>query len=221
MRTITAKTLLTVACLLLFGASSLHGETLDSLKKTYSGITTVQAHFRQQINVSALKRQREMEGDFFYKRGRGFVWRYSVPKEKVFLYDGSAVWQAEADKPYITKDKVDRQKLEGSFLDLVDDVARLDTIFDLKGSAREDDMEVLELAPKKEGMLKSARIWVDAKGIVKRIKIVEITGNVNMIEFSSIKVGVSLPDSLFVFKPDGREIVDSHGNKVMRQPGAK
>ena len=82
MKIITAKTLLTVACLLLFGASALHGETLDSLKKTYSGITTVQAHFRQQIFVSALKRQREMEGDFFYKRGRDFVWRYTVPKKR-------------------------------------------------------------------------------------------------------------------------------------------
>ena len=162
-----------------------------------------------------------MEGDFFYKRAKGFLWRYTAPKEKIFLYDGSAVWQAEADKPYVTKDKVDRQKMEGSFLDLVDDVARLDSVFTLKGSSREDDMEALDLVPRKEGTLQSARVWVDAKGIMKRIKIVEITGNVNIIEFSAVKVGAPLPDSLFVFKPDGREVIDSHGDRATRHPGTE
>jgi outer membrane lipoprotein-sorting protein len=222
MKGATPKAVLAAACLsclLFFGAVVLRGETLDSLKKTYGGINTVEAHFRQQIFLTALKRQRQMEGDFFYKRTKGFLWRYTAPREKIFLYDGSAVWQAEADKPYVTKDKVDRQKMEGSFLDLVDDVARLDSIFTLKGSAREDDMEALDLLPRKEGMLQSARVWVDPKGIVRRIKIVEITGNVNIIEFSAIKVGVSLPDSLFAFKPDGREAIDSRGERVTRQPG--
>ena len=208
-------------CLVLPGVGALRAETLDSLKRTYSGLNTVEAHFRQEIFLTSLKRQRRMEGDFFYKRGKGFLWRYTAPKEKVFLYDSSAVWQAEADKPYVTKDKVDRQKMEGSFLDLVDDVARLDAIFRLKGSEREDDVEALDLLPRKEGMLKSARVWVDANGIVRRIKIVEITGNVNIIEFSPIKTGVALPDSLFVFKPDGREVIDSHGERMTRHPGAE
>ena len=70
-------------------------ETLDALKKTYGGITSVEAHFHQRILIKALKREREMEGDFFYKRSKGFLWKYTAPKEKIFLYDGAAMWQAE------------------------------------------------------------------------------------------------------------------------------
>ena len=138
-------------------------ETLDALKKTYAEITTVEAHFHQKILIKALKREREMDGDFFYKRSKGFLWRYTSPKEKVFLYDGGALWQAEEGASFVTRQRVDREHLEGSFLDLVDDVSRLDALFALVGSTRQGEMEVLELAPKKEGTLQSARIWVDSR----------------------------------------------------------
>ena len=78
-------------------------ETLDALKKTYAEITTVEAHFHQTILIKALKREREMEGDFFYKRSKGFLWKYTAPKEKIFLYDGAAMWQAEEDAPFVTR----------------------------------------------------------------------------------------------------------------------
>ena len=82
-----------------------------------------------------------MKGEFFYKRGKGFLWKYSAPTEKIFLYDGNAVWQAEEDKPYVIKEKVDKEKMEGSFLDLVDDVTRLDKLFTVKETIRQDEVD--------------------------------------------------------------------------------
>jgi len=204
------------AFVLLLLAGGIRAETLDSLKKTYGEIGTVEAHFHQKIFIKALKREREMEGDFFYKRSKGFLWRYTAPKEKVFLYDGAAIWQEEADKPYVTRDKVDKGRMEGSFLDLVEDVARLDTLFTLKGSGKDEGMEFLDLAPKKEGTLQSARIWVDGRGIVRRMEIDEITGNVNIIDFSQVKVGGRLPARLEDEKAVGKEVVDSRGEKAVQ-----
>ena len=138
-------------------------ETLDALKKTYAEITTVEAHFHQKIMIKALKREREMEGVFFYKRSKGFLWKYTAPKEKVFLFDGAAMWQAEEGKSFVTRERIDKEHMEGSFLDLVDDVTRLDALFTLVKSNREGELEVLDLAPKKEGTLQAARIWVDSR----------------------------------------------------------
>jgi chaperone LolA len=186
---------LTLAVLALVGlAGAARAETLDALKKTYAEITTVEAHFHQSILIKALKREREMEGDFFYKRSKGFLWRYTAPKEKVFLYDGAAMWQAEEGTSFVTRERVDRGRMEGSFLDLVDDVTRLDALFTLVRSTREGELEVLDLAPKKEGTLQEARIGVDSRSLITRVEIV---------------VNKPVPDNLFVFKPGKREIIES------------
>jgi chaperone LolA len=201
--------ILATACALLLVAGSVtmgRAEQLDAIKKTYSEVKTVEAQFQQKIVISALKRQREMKGEFFYKRGKGFLWKYTVPTEKIFLYDGSVVWQEEADKPYVIKEKVNKEKMEGNFLDLVDDVTRLDTFFTVKETTRQDDLDVLLLIPKKEGALQSARLWVDSNSLIRRLEITEITGNVNTISFFSVKTNKRVSDSLFVFKPGDKQV---------------
>jgi chaperone LolA len=189
-------------------AGTARADVLDSLKKTYSTINTAELRFNQKITMSALKRQREAVGQFFYKRGRGFLWKYTAPTEKTFLYDGSALWQAEEDRPSVIRQKVNKGKTEGNFFDLVDDVTRIDALFSLKESTRQDDLDVLLLIPRKEGTVQSARIWVDGQSIIRKMEIVEITGNVNLMEFSAIKINKPLADNLFVFKPGGKEIED-------------
>ncbi len=190
------------------GSAGFAADEFDAIKKTYAQVNTVDARFQQKIFITSLKRERETRGQFYYKRGKGFLWKYTAPKEKVFLYDGKAVWQAEEEKDFVIKDRVDREKMEGNFLDLVDDVTRLDRLFTLKQARRQDDLEMLELVPKKEGTIKSARLWVDSAYIIKKMEITEITGNVNMIEFTAIKINKPVPDSLFVFKPGKKEIVE-------------
>ena len=120
-----------VACLLgaVVAVSAARADTLDSIKKTYSAITTVEARFQQKIALSALKRTREAKGEFYYKRGRGFLWKYTAPKENIFLYDGTAIWQEEEDRAVVIKQKVDKARMEGNLvMDLVEDVTRLGQI---------------------------------------------------------------------------------------------
>ena len=57
-------------------------------------------------------------------------------------------------------------------------------------------------------MLQSARLWVDASYLIKRIEITEVTGNVNMLSFSSTKINRPLEDTLFKFNPGKKEIVE-------------
>jgi outer membrane lipoprotein carrier protein len=181
----------------------------DEIKKTYAEIKTLEAQFNQKIFISSLKKERDSKGEFFFKRQKGFLWRYKAPKVQYFLYDGKFIWQGEDDKPFILKDKIDKDKTGGTFFDLVEDIAKIDELFTIKEQKVVDDFEVLELLPKKEGTVNSAKVWIDKQKRIKKLEIYEFTGNINTIEFSEIKVNQPLDDGKFVFKRDGsKEIVE-------------
>jgi outer membrane lipoprotein carrier protein len=181
----------------------------DEIKKTYAEIKTLEAQFTQKIFISSLKRERDSKGDFFFKRQKGFLWRYKTPKAQYFLYDGKFIWQAEDDKPFVTKDKIDKDKTGGTFFDLIEDIAKIDELFTIKEQKIEGDLEVLQLQPKKEGSVNSARVWIDKQKKIKKIEIHEFTGNINTIEFLAIKLNQTVDDGRFVFKNDGKkEIIE-------------
>jgi outer membrane lipoprotein-sorting protein len=181
----------------------------DEIKKTYAEIKTLETQFTQKIFISSLKRERGSKGEFFFKRQKGFLWRYKAPKVQYFLYDGKFIWQAEDDKPFVTKDKIDKEKTGGTFFDLIEDIAKIDELFTIKEQKIEGDLEVLQLQPKKEGSVNSARVWIDTQKKIKKIEIHEFTGNINTIEFLAIKVNQPADDGRFVFKNDGKkEIIE-------------
>jgi chaperone LolA len=197
---------LAVSCLL---AGSAGASPFDGIKKTYSEITTMEATFHQKLFIASLKKEREFEGEFFYKRQKGFLWRYKTPRVKYFLYDGRHIYQGEEDKPFIVKEKINKEKTGGTFLDLIEDISRMDEIFTLKQQSAEGNMNVLDLLPKRDSTVNLARVWIDSQNRVKKIEIHEFTGNINTIAFSSIKTNQPLDDNRFVFKPDKtKEIIE-------------
>jgi chaperone LolA len=182
---------------------------LDAVKKTYSEITTMEATFHQKIFIASLKREREFNGEFLYKRQKGFLWKYKAPKVKYFLYDGRYIWQGEDEKPFIIKEKINKAKTGGTFLDLIEDISKIDEQFTLKQQSKAGEIEILELLPKKDGTVNSAKVWLDKQNRVRKIEIHEFTGNVNTIEFSSIKINQPIDDAKLIFKPDKqKEIIE-------------
>ena len=211
LRLVGVALVISVSLLLNSQQSTLAAEAspFEAIKATYSKINTLTARFHQKIRISSLGKDREFDGSFFYKRQKGFLWQYASPKGKFFLYDGKFIWQGEEEKPFVTKDKVDKEKTGGTFLDLVEDFSKLDELFALKGQGKAGDMEILELLPKKDSTIKSAKVWIDRQNIVKKIELQEFTGNINVIEFTSIKANQAVEDSRFVFKLEkGKEIIE-------------
>ena len=192
-----------------FLAGHVNASPFDAIKKTYAEITTLEAVFHQNIFISSLKRERVFDGEFYYKRQRGFLWRYNTPKVKYFLYDGKHIWQGEADKPFIIKERINKEKTSGTFMDLVEDIAKMDELFTLKQQSIADDLQVLDLVPKKDGTVNLAKVWIDKQSRVRKIEIHEFTGNINTIEFTSIKTNSQIEDAKFIFKPNKeKEIIE-------------
>ncbi len=181
----------------------------DGLKKTYSEVNSLEAAFHQKIFIASLKKERTFEGDFFYKRHKGFLWKYRTPKVKFFLYDGKYMWQGEDEKPFVVKERIRKEKTTGTFLDLIEDIARMDELFTLKQQSVAGSLEVLEIVPKKDSTANAAKIWIDKQNVVRKIEIHEFTGNINTIEFSAVKINQGVDDGRFIYRPEkGREIVE-------------
>ncbi|MCX5812547.1 MAG: outer membrane lipoprotein carrier protein LolA [Proteobacteria bacterium] len=186
-----------------------HTSPFDSIEKTYTEINTLTAQFHQKIVISSLKKERVFDGSFLYKRRKGFLWQYASPKGKYFLYDGKYIWQGEDEKPFVQKNKVNKDRTDGTFLDLIEDISKLDELFNLKQREKAGDTEALELLPKKDSTIRLAKVWIDRQNMVRKIELHEFTGNINTIEFISIKVNQSIEDTRFMFKPDKqKEIIE-------------
>lgn len=179
----------------------------DSLKKTYAGINSLEANFHQKMFIAGINKTRDLDGDFFFKRHKGFLWKYKKPKGKTFLYDGRYMWQEEEDKSFVIKNKVSREKTGGTFFDLVEDIARIDNLFTVKQQSMIAGMQYFELVPKKDSSVNLAKLWIDKNNLLKKIEILEFTGNINTIEFSDIKINPSFSDGKFTYKPDGKKEV--------------
>ena len=183
--------------------------SFDGLKKTYSEVNSLEAVFHQKIFIANLKKERTFEGDFFYKRHKGFLWKYRTPKVKFFLYDGKYMWQGEDAKPFVVKERIRKEKTTGTFLDLIEDITRMDELFTLKRQSIDGSLEVLEIVPKKDSTVSAAKVWIDKQNVVRKIEIREFTGNVNTIEFSAVKINQGIDDARFIYRPEkGKEIVE-------------
>jgi chaperone LolA len=189
---------------LLCGASG-----FDSVKKAYAGINALEANFHQKLFIENIKKARDFDGEFSYKRGKGFLWRYTKQKAKYFLYDGQFMWQDEEDKTFVLKEKINKEKTGGTFFDLVEDITKIDDLFTLKQESVSGDTTVLDLVPKKEGNITAAKVWIDKQALVRKLEIKEFTGNINTIEFSAVKINQSISDGKFTYEPDkNKEIVE-------------
>ena len=161
------RILIGVAVWMLFSVMPANASPFEGIKATYGSINTLDAKFSQKIFLSSLKKERLFSGDFLYKRKKGFLWSYTIPKDKYFLYDGTYMWQGEAEKSFVIKEKANKNRTGGAFLDLVEDMAAMDELFVLTKSTKSGDLELLELKPKKEGTVNYAKIWI-TKEILER-----------------------------------------------------
>jgi outer membrane lipoprotein-sorting protein len=119
------------------------------------------------------------------------------------------MWQDEEDKTFVLKSKVSREKTGGTFFDLVEDIARIDNLFTVKQHSMLAGMEYFELIPKKDSTVNMAKIWIDKKNLLRKIEILEFTGNINRIEFTDIKGNAPVSESKFIYKSDGvKDVVE-------------
>ncbi|MCX7856734.1 MAG: outer membrane lipoprotein carrier protein LolA [Deltaproteobacteria bacterium] len=203
------KVFQTMVILLLILLGSSYAENIGDIKEKYYTIKTFKSQFAQTIFVANVSSTREFEGDFYYKKERGFLWLYKKPRMRYFLFDGKYLYQYDEEKPFILKEKLDENKSGNLFFDLIEDLGNLDMHFVVRERGVEKNYQVLNLEPKKEGMIKSVRIWFGKELKLDKIEILEKNGNRNLLTFRSVVLNGQIDDEKFEFKNEKRkEIIE-------------
>jgi hypothetical protein len=75
------------------------GSPFDSIKKTYAGITSLEASFHQKIFVSGIKKIRDFDGDFYFKRQKGSSGSTRNRKPRPFSTTGITCGRTRRTRP--------------------------------------------------------------------------------------------------------------------------
>lgn len=192
--------------------------TIQDIKEKYSNIRTFQADFKQELYVSSLDAKRELSGEVYLKRKRGFLWIYRKPKFRYFLFDGSFLYQVDEERPYVTKERLDESKIQGYFLDLLEDMTNLDKHFRVKRVRNLTSEIIVELEPRENETILEVILRFDSHQNLLGLEIFERNGNRNKFRFSKVRLDAEIPEERFTFKiPIGKEIVERPNNAPQKR----
>jgi outer membrane lipoprotein carrier protein len=183
--------------------------TLALVRKAYSSTGSVSCVFVQTYAPAGFTETAPETGRLVLQAPDRVRFDYDGPEGKVFTFDGTAGRQyVAADKQMVVKRLApgDRERLPLVFLESTD---ALLARYDATEKPAENGLVELALAPKKPGSLKSlALLVVPVSGEVKRLVLVDASGNRTSFTFTQKTSGKSRPDSDFTLvPPEGTKVL--------------
>ena len=193
--------------------------SLDRASKSYDSVRTLSADFIQVIDNPMLGEPDTTRGRLFQRRPNYFAMRFSEPKGDRIVADGRHLW---VYTPSSTGEQVIRAAIPGTGTtgpNLIGQFVerpreRYDARYVRADSLAEGAVDVIVLTPRAgtadDVPYSEATVWIAKKdGLVRRIEIVETTGQVRTISLRSIKINRPVAAREFRFSPPaGLQVVD-------------
>jgi len=189
---------------------------LDRASATYDTVRTLQADFTQIINNPMLGDPDTTRGKLYQQKPNAFAMRFSEPKHDRIVADGRYLWLYT---PSSTPGQVIRStipatgntgpNLIGQFVEKPRE--RYDTRYVRADSNAAGASDVVALTPRdREAPYTAATLWISRKdGLVKRLEIVETSGQTRTIILRNLTVNQAINGREFRFSPpSGAQVVD-------------
>ncbi len=188
-------------------------EVLATAQATYRQIETLQAEFTQTL-VNPMMGNDTTTGTLYLAPPDRFSMRFAEPEGDRIVADGTWLW---LHTPSTTPDQVIRQpipdvgpatpNLFGQFVDRPLD--RYSATYAGRDSVAGYGVEKVRLIPRVEGIpFRSVVISLSADGMLRRVDIVEDSGQRRTLVFDSILVNAPIPPEELIFRvPKGTRIV--------------
>ncbi|HVH39940.1 MAG TPA: outer membrane lipoprotein carrier protein LolA [Gemmatimonadaceae bacterium] len=179
----------------------------------YGSARTLHATFSQTLTNPRTANVMRARGEFLQRGAEQFAFRFTDPAGDAIVADGDVLWLY---LPSAAKGQVLKvPRAAGAGLDLVESVLRSpreryrvaalgDTTIDGR------DVKAVALTPRtSDAPFVRATLWIDAQALIRRALLVEHSGLERLLEFTSVRTGVTLPSDAFVFTPPpGVRIID-------------
>jgi outer membrane lipoprotein carrier protein len=189
---------------------------LDRASATFDTVRTLQADFTQIINNPMLGDPDTTRGTLYQQKPSRFAMRFSEPKGDRIVADGRYLWLYT---PSSTPGQVIRSAIPGTGTtgpNLIGQFVeqpreRYQARHAGADSLPDGAVDVIALTPRGTDLpYSAATLWIARKdGMVRRIEIVETSGQVRTIVLRNVVVNQSVPPREFAFSlPGGVRVVD-------------
>ncbi|MFK8016618.1 MAG: outer membrane lipoprotein chaperone LolA [Gammaproteobacteria bacterium] len=150
----------------------------------------------------------QLSGRVEIKRPGRFRWEYEQPEPELLVANGKTLWHYTPDLEQVVVREIGQLSAANPAQLLVGDVA-LDDEFDVVGASRLDNMDWVEIKPRKvESDFGSVRLgFVD--GSLSMMEMGDKLDQITQFVFTDVVTNETLADTRFEFSPPpGTEVVD-------------
>ena len=185
-------------------------QIVDQLQKSYDSIADFTADFRQETELTTLKKTLKAFGKVTYKRPGKMLWRFDEPKNQWVLADGKSLYFYQPDQKQVLKTPLKNAFRSDVPLTFLLGIGNLKRDFKATSKGVEGNLYVVQLAPKDGKGVDEVTLGVDRQNYqINWARIRDPAGNLTTVHFSNIRRGVGVGDSVFrVDIPKGVDVVD-------------
>lgn len=189
---------------------------LDRASASFDTVKTIQADFTQIIDNPMLGDPDTTRGKLYQRRPNYFAMRFTEPKHDRVVADGRRLWlytpsstPGQVIRTAIPGEGTTGPNLIGQFVERPRE--RYEARFVRADSAADGPRDVIALTPKATDLpYTGATVWISRKdGLVRRIEIVETSGQRRTIILRNVVVNRPVAGREFRFSPPaGSQVVD-------------
>jgi outer membrane lipoprotein carrier protein len=183
------------------------GPVLQRAEAAYQTVSTLSAEFVQVVVNPLLGEPDTATGTLYLMRPNHFAMRFTIPEGDRIVADGRHLWlytpsttPGQVLRSGIPRTGTTGPNLMGQFVERATE--RYETKYLRADSLLTGLADVIALAPKSPQGYREAVIWVDRDdALLRRIEIVEESGQRRVIQLWGMRVNPGVPQREFTFKP--------------------
>ena len=187
------------------------GPSADILKRvqsTYRDVNDFTADFVQQSHIQGFD-AKNFNGKLYLKKPGLARWDYIKPVKQSIIINGETITLYFHEQKQAIIQKVSDHPDAEPAMGLLSNIEKWEDSFSVKGEEPSADFFRLKLTPKTMTMVKEVIVEIDKEtSYIKKLSLIENSGNKVSFSFSGIKFNSGIKDSLFDFRiPKGTEVL--------------
>jgi outer membrane lipoprotein carrier protein len=192
-----------LALLFLTCGSAAASQAAERLQRRWASVESMRAEFTQTLLHKESGARERRSGVLSFRKPMLLRWENQKPAPELLLVGKNAIWNVFPDEK--TAFKYSLASAGGAFdiARIITGRARLNRDFDLEEEGGEGETATFRLYPKKASQaMVEVLLWVDLKTfLIRKLRVYDFYGNVNVMVFSLQEPGVKLGDSVFTYSP--------------------
>ena len=182
---------------------------VQELNQLLNNVKSFSADFIQTVQDARGNILQDSVGSMKVKRPHRFYWHVTAPFEQLVVSNGSVIWIYDPDLEQAIEQSLDAQVGSTPALLLSGEAGKITQEFEVS-KIQTNSTVYFQLQPKEETVFAQMRVGFKSGKMVEMF-LEDSLGQRTLIEFSGMRVNISLKDSMFTFvPPEGVDVIKEY-----------